>query len=379
MKKIGLLFVLAALAFNVKAVDFPSTWEIVKSVWSEYRVAPPGFNRQTAEAIDYGEEYIDLYSMDFLDEWYRIPDEYAYPMKNQVIMGTNTPSKTPASDGTGLFKVAFDDEGIVVLCYFIDDEVPTGSEKWEIAYSPYQKLGTGGRNFTVSSEDRSSILYTRYWELGASKITMMSSGVDGIMQITGSDGMAKDVSSAQVGKFTVDFRSFTQYTTPKEIMWAAKIPYYALDQEVIEDLLGNIIPGYGVQFTKDMWPAACDGQGLSFDVKFRDVDTDMPSPANQSRDYWWNADVNDGFYSNDWAGFLKQGPKIGVVNAGDIPSNIKVTASQIELAQAADVQIFTASGMLVKSVANETIVPTTDLQPGVYIVTSGNETAKFVK
>lgn len=362
MRKIGLLLVLAALAFSSKAIDFPTDWEIAKTAWSDIIVAPAGYTRNTATAVDFG-EYLDLGSIDFFDTWGSIPETQEYPMKNVVLMD-DAPAK--AIDGTGSFKVGFDDEGIIVFVYFIDDEAATKNEKWEIAYSPYHKLGENGRNFTnVEGEDRSGVLYTRYWELGASKLTMMSTGVDGIMQISGSAKTAKDVSKDLVSKFSIEFYNYSDNFNPEEIRWAAKIPYYALDDSY-----------YGTEFDKTAWAAACDGEGISFDVKIKDVDSGM---EKGSRDYWWNANVNHGFWSTDWAGYLKQGGPISIDDAVAAASNISIKGDRITLAEAGTIQIFSAAGMLIASVSNETELSTSGLAAGVYVAVAGSESVTFVK
>ena len=374
MKKIGLLFLLTALTFSVKAVDvpvFPAHWDILPTPWSNTNKAGENFERREAVATYFG-AYYDFNTLNiaqFEDDWALIPNEYELQEKSDDRVPGNDGGSWPSKKDfeTASFKVGYDDEGFFVFLIYEDDETETMSEEWEVMYSPYRTLETGGLIFTVGGEDYSGILSTRYWELGASKIVTGKTDVKKIMKLSGY-GQAGDQFPDDVPYLTFDFVSCTNNVyTPQKYCWALKIPF-----EALEDSENGII------YEKDDLNYLCDGMGLSFDMKFSDNDFDTPGES-AFRAHWWNAGENDGFWSADFAGYLKFGAGVDGIDDSNMQSNITITPSQIELAEMANVQIFTVAGLLVKSVDNATAVPTTDLLPGIYIVSAGNETTKFVK
>ena len=298
MKKATFLFFLMALAFSAKAVVFPADWPIQSTPWSSYQTAPVDFARKTSMAVYFG-AYYDFENLqgnvfEFEDAWDRIPFEYE--LSNLVAQGLDYVPSKPNDFVSASFKVGYDDVGFFVFVVYEDDEESTLHEQLEILYSPYHRLEEGGRNFTVNSEDRSGILCTRYWDLGASKIATTPTAVRGIMKLSlmGAVGdMTPDDVWSNYG-LVFEFANCTNILfEPNKYRWAVKIPYKALNDTY-----------YGTVFDKEAWKEACDGKGISFDVKFSDNDSDL-LPGSWWRTYWWSADVNDGFWSTDWAGFLK--------------------------------------------------------------------------
>ena len=313
LKKLFLLLACCLAVVCARATVFPSDWEITALPWTIYDKAPSGFARNTAEASYFG-AYYNFNALDvneFEDAWSKIPNEY--PLTKAVMRGDPSPSPKPNDFLSASFKVGYDDTGFFVFVVYEDDEYATWYEFCEIVYSPYYKLETGGRNFTVGGEDRSGILYTRYWELGASKIVVKRTGVFSVMKLSGY-GVCYDMPPNDCAHLNYEFADCTDPFNENRYCWAIKIPYNALDDTY-----------YGTPFNKEVWTNAGEGNGISFDVKFADNDSDLGQYS--FRDYWWNADDNNGFWSTDWAGFLKPGASVASTTGTgvDWPANYTYT------------------------------------------------------
>lgn len=359
MKTFNLFIACSAIALNAMAVEWPEEWAISGTVWFSGE-AIGSVTQKEATATYLGSSY-DIYAADFIYSWEDELKEDAAPIAIHDGASTVKPN-----DGVGEWKAGYDDSYLYVFVQYADDEIPMGTEKVEIALAPYDKLETSMLD-QFQSAGVEGLLYARWTELGGLKITSDRTGQMTVMEASGELKTAADNPYSGTAAADAIFMDCTdQIGNPSLIQWIVAIPFTALD-----DIYNN------VPFDLDVWESACNGKGISFDVKFADSDMD-----GVGRNYWWNANDNNGFWSTSYSGYLAKGdPEDAIDNdiQKDAVSNMKITATQIQLNEPVDVKILNASGMLIKSVNNAVNISITELPVGTYIVVAGNETDTFVK
>ncbi|MDD6210131.1 MAG: hypothetical protein PUB21_05955 [Bacteroidales bacterium] len=354
MKTFNLFIACSAIALNAMAVEYPDDWQNETGCYyfSDPSIAPSSLEKKQATAEYLGAEFDMEY--DFIEPW----ETMTQPAKRI----SNYVGETPkANDGVGEWKAGFDDMNLYVFVQYEDDQDILGTELVEVAVAPYDKLESD-RTFGLEG-----LKYVRWAELGAFKVNILENGPTTVLNCQ-NDATACTAADDAYGMLVPDVRvySFTdKVNAPKMLQWIIAIPLEYLSNQITGDI-----------FDYTAWKAACDGKGMSFDLKFKDTDT-----GGVEHDYWWNTNSNDGYYSASYAGYLAPSNMDGAIDGADVdtPSNIKITSSQIELTEAGNVQILSAAGMLIKSVNDVTVVPTTDLPAGTYIVVSGSEAVTFVK
>ena len=360
MKTFNLLIACSALALNAMAVEWPEDWTIAGTSWFDGSVIG-SVTPKEAQATYLGESY-DIYGAYFPDAW-----ELELGEASSIDVFDNRYAVKP-NDGEGEWKAGYDDYNLYIFVQYEDDEMPMGTEKVEIAFAPYDKLET-----SMDFGDYEGLLYARWKELGGYKLTATPSGGMKVMEASGELKTVGDNNSDGIPAFgdAIFMDCTDKISNPNLLQWIIQIPFTALEDTY-----------HGVPFDLDVWKSACNGKGISFDVKFADVDMDGEGGAD-GRCYWWCSNDNNGFWSTSYSGYLAPGdasiqPGIEDEADADAVSNMTITANQITLNNPVDVKILNASGMLIKSVNDADYVSISELPTGVYIVVAGDESDTFI-
>ena len=355
MKKIT-LFVLCcfALATSAMAVDWPETYSYANNgSWFGNEPANAGddYPRSIAEAKSFEELALPEDAATFDALYASIGEEYGIDKlrsdEGQVV------DATPAK-----FKVAYAGEAIYVLITY---DAPTAEGmKAEIMFCPFDKLQNAPEPGAEFAEfDKTGVPWLRIRELGGFKVettlTDLTFGVGGFMACTNGVSGYSQTMPASEGI------TLSDCSNSEAVKLAFQIEYYPMDNTFDTE--------NPIEFSYELWKAACEGKGVSFEVKFCKA-------ANS--EYMWNTDNNNVYYSNSFAGYLKPGYLFSAEDVAAAP-NLSVKGDLIQLAEAGNIQIFNAAGMLVASVSNVTELSTSGLAAGVYIAVSGNESISFVK
>lgn len=280
-------------------------------------------------------------------------------------------SENGAADFTGSFKVLYDDNNIYILLKWTDDDV-TGTESAEVCLSPYLKLNVADRVDAVGSEwfHASTAWYTRYSQFGANKLLFKKTGFKEAMMV---NFTGAGVGSINWGGTTATLTNnlfLDDKTAPasKTVKWIISIGYPVLTGE------------HRPTFDKTNLL-----NGVSFDLKINDTDADDAlnadaTPVAKPAEYWWNTTSNDCWQANFYAGFLAKAISVGTaVHDVKMIDFAKITANTIELSAPANVTVYNAIGKEIINVKNTSIVNISNLKKGAYIVSSNNQSQKFVR
>ena len=386
MKKINLLL-LACFAFatTITALPWPSDYSFAGGIYGAVPDVPDDYVKQQGTAMNLvGETDIMPAAGNataFESIYGSIPDELEYSLGKLREGTTDNPIVAQPYDGVGVFKTAYDANSIYVFFKYAhkDNSAMTEGSNLEVMFCPYDRLEYDG-NPGAGNE---GYLWLRYLELGGIKVNVLNKGSVGTFNLGGYMG-AKDQGGAS-GVIQEDSTTFANsyYTglatavscgTSSAAKIALKLDFGALKGRAAS--LANEIP-----FTLEAWKAACEGKGISFEVKFT-LDNGNESGAGTKRSYMWNNGNNNVYFNNAYAGYLAPGDKED--DPGEVAAesaavkSLSIVGNQIVLEQAANVYIYNYAGILVKSANNATNVPISGFAPGIYIVNANGESVKFV-
>lgn len=281
-----------------------------------------------------------------------------------------------ASDFEGSFKVLYDNNNIYIMIKANDDDI-TGNEIIELMWAPYLRV-----NSTLDGIDKNSLrdpsrFYMRFSDFGAYKIVIKSTGFSDAMIVASNPANFNIVginwagTNNLISANTIFVDEKTEAGT-KVIKKIVTIPFTALTGIARPD------------FNTSIWRSLNGGKGISFDIKFTDVDTDdalnTATPAVQKpAEYWWNTTHNDGYAVTYLSGFVGLKTLTGL-NQISVQNSIfeKVTKTNIYLRKTSDIVIYNLVGKSMLSLNNVNRINLKTLKSGVYIVRANNETLKVV-
>ena len=365
MKKITFLLMVAAISLNLSAVEFPSSWVIDGFNWCEnvkaegltQKTAKAGFLKDVYEANPESSKYDNKYDFDSVWEDY-LGEGYECLLNSYVPMGNAPKVAKPNDHQYAGIKVGYDNDALYVFLKYQDTEMPNGKEVMEVCVSPYDKLEKTNNIIAAGVDFTETAVYFRYIDLGAFKVTANKSRLD-IMTITNT-GTGNDVQDATIKPEPTGAVLFDHTSTQEAqiLKWVVKIPLRAMTG--FEDM---------DDFNLSAWDIANGKKGISFDVKFRELDNgDLDGDC---RDYWWNSNDNAGFYSTSYSGYLRPGGKVSAEETAI--SNLSIVGDIISAE--GNIQIYNSVGLLVKSGAAE--VSINGLAAGTYIAVSAGQSLKF--
>lgn len=377
--KTTILFFLA-LILNASAIFAQSDDAIVSSwifrPWMKYNIPTEGIDAYPRKAV-YADTIpnFDPITANFDETWNTAPSA---PNVIGNVLGLAASHKGNA-DFEGAFKMLYDEENIYVLIKATDDDV-TGNEVIEIMWAPYLRI-----NSSVEGIDRNGLrdpsrFHMRFSQFGSYKIAITNTGykdamffffdsaaTDPLLNTNVNWGGNTDVVSATT--IFVDDKGQAGTNTIKKIV---TIPFTALTGSARTD------------FNTNIWRQLNSGKGITFDIKFTDIDTDdafnTATPAVQKpAEYWWNSTHNDGFAVTYFNGFVGLRTTSSVNQIGAQNSIFsKVVNNQFELSETANVSVFNTIGKEMLVLKNVKSFDLKSLKSGVYIVRANNETIKVV-
>lgn len=293
----------------------------------------------------------------------------------------NPASDHGAADFTGAFKVAYDHSNLYVFVQYLDDYV-TQSEGTEIMWAPYLSIPPiEALASAIATGHQVQASHARWAQFGAYKADFTYSGAVSA-EIFDFDATGKgNLHFAATNPIIANNLSMSDYTAPGShtVKKIYTIGFQALTGNAYAAPL-NARP----DFNTTIWKALNNGQGISFDIHFIDVDTDdalntANPPKATPQEYWWNSTSNEGWCETYYSGFLGVRSTSTAVNQVYSKNSIfgARTSDQIRLTKTVDVKVYSLVGKLLLSLNNTNNVDLSNLNKGVYIIRANNETLKF--
>lgn len=355
MKKISLLMLgCLAVATSAMAVDWPENYTYTNN-GSWFGNAPAFAGDVYERSVATAQNVVDFAVPADADEFDAIYTDLGVEYGIDKARSDNSagPIATKAA-----YKVAYDLDAGAMYILMTYAAAKTSDLGCELMFCPFDKLE--GANPPTTPDDKSGVPWMRYWELGGAKVD--ASVKEGAFVLGGYMACLNGAAGYSQSMPTLSERdglTMKDCSSADAVKLVFIINFYVLDDKK-----------NGVEFSYDLWKAACDEKGISFEAKFKKA-------ANC--EYMWNTTDNNVYFSNSFAGYLAPGTPIGVAEVAAAAANISIAGDLITLAEAGNIQIFSATGMLIASVSNVTEFSTAGLAAGVYIAVAGNESVSFVK
>jgi len=283
------------------------------------------------------------------------------------------------ADFEGAFKMLYDNENIYMLLRVVDDNV-SGTESFEVMWAPYFRINSSVEGVDKNALRDASRFHMRFSQFGGYKILINTSGYKEAMffyfdplatdpTLNTNVNWAGNTDVVSNTKIFVDDKSQVGSNTIKKII---TIPFTALTGTARPD------------FNTSIWRQLNDGKGITFDIKYTDIDADdafnTATPALQKpAEYWWNSTHNDGYAVTYFNGFVGLRTASGV-NQPNAKTSIfsKISSNKVELTDNADVVVYNSIGNEILKLNNVKSFDLNNLKSGVYILRAKNQTVKVV-
>ena len=312
MKKTNLLLVACfAFAASLSALPFPDDFSFNGSIHGAVPGIPAEYEQQQGMAMSFEDED-DIMPMvgdgNSFDAIYEaISEDLEYKLgKLREASGTAQPY-----DGVPVFKAAYTKSAIYVFLKYQrnDDEDLNDGTNLEVMFCPYDKLEYDGE----IPEGKEGVLWLRYLELGGVKVNALNKGSVSMFKLGNYMGAVNQPSgflefekpvvpadgSSDVSYYE-DYVTLASCGTSKVVKLALKLDFEAFTCRA--GFFTDEIP-----FTLDAWRAACEGKGISFEVK---LTLDNGGEQDAKRSYMWNHGNNNSYFNNAYAGYLAIPPII---------------------------------------------------------------------
>jgi len=301
MKKVNLLL-LACLAFaaSVVALPWPDDYDFAGSIYSASPDVPEAYEKQQGVAMSFVDEDIimpetgDGAAFDAIYDM--IGSEFEYELDK-----LREKTEKEIYDGVPVFKVAYTEDAFYLFVKYAhtdNSEISDGSNL-EVMFCPYDKLEHDGE----VEADKEGFLWLRYLELGGVKVNALNKEsistfklgnyMGAIQQLGGLGVLEED--RVLAGSYYESFVELASCGTSTVTKLVLKLDFEALKCRT--PLFLDEVP-----FTLDSWRAACEGKGISFEVKFT---LDNEDERDTKRSYMWNNGNNNSYFNNAYAGYLK--------------------------------------------------------------------------